>query len=358
MKRFNLFAYALNAVLLSVLLPIKPSLAQVADLNIKQGKTFEHKESGITFPAILGGYERLSAKTYHQNGLNISVQHNPVDESEFLTFYVYRASSGSVPIWFDRAYDAILKRPSNGVASAVASPESFTPPEQKVATGLQSFFELSSSIYKTTGLMLFQHGEWYVKVRATSKTRSPEDLKKWMSSAVSEIKLPKTDVIIPAAEPIKLCTTDIIVSENAKPVVSTKEAAMMDSVISGIIGAADNLPSKDAQPTTWCRDKGFEGSAYRADNITNSYLFALGDSGNAIKAGLDPMAMLIEKEKDGKPSVPKYFVSLILMDKVVNYAPRDALPSPALLFDIVNKEPSISSNTTWGKNRAVIINTQ
>jgi hypothetical protein len=354
MKSFKLFTCVLNAALFSALLPIQPSFAQVSDLNIKQGKVFEHKESGIVFPAIIGGHERRSGKSYHQDGLNISMQYNPLDESEFLSLYVYRASSGVVPIWFDRAYDAILNRPSFGVASAVASPESFTPPKQTVASGLQTLFELSNGPYKATGLMLFQHGEWYIKVRATSKSRSPDELKKWMSTALEDVKFPKSDMVTPAAEPIKECEKDIVVSDNAKPLANNQESAMMDSVIAGLMGATDNLPTKDTAAVTWCRDKGFGGSAYRANNSLNSYLFAVGDSGNAIKAGMSIMGM--EMEKDGKAASPKYYVSLVLMDKVVNYAPRDALPSPTLLFDIVNKEPSISTSTTWGKNRAILIN--
>ncbi len=356
-----------SAILLCTGLEL-PLEAKFRDLRTTANEDYLHVPSGIMLPPELSDVKRESSKSYHEDDLNISMQYAPPEKDEFMSIYIFRASSGSVPVWFDRANDAVIARPVLGTASAFLAPTAFSPPGHKSKSGLRSIYNLQGAAYKSTALYFFKHGEWYIKVRATSSKRDAAQIGTWVDASLADIALPKSSTEEPEALLVQDCKTTIAVSEKAKPIQSKgSDSNMSTTLMTGIFGDVSdqnqtkNTLAENSENTTaslsWCHDRKFNvqpGAIYRENEDMQSYLYALSDSGVALSTGLNAFPTeLMGGDKKGEE--PSYSVTLIAEGKKIHFAPRDTLADPELLWQVMDRESAISASITWGPQKGTVV---
>jgi hypothetical protein len=157
-------------------------------LPLKDGKAWKHKHSGIVVPATLGGAARERGIAYAADDLDVSLSYVMGDAVESLSFYVFRKTNGAVPVWFAQAQWGIEHRDTRGRPAITIAAQAFTPPNQSTAAGLKAVYEPESGAYRSTDVAMLEVGDWYVKLRASSQTRSPADLSQWMDAALAQIQ--------------------------------------------------------------------------------------------------------------------------------------------------------------------------
>jgi len=328
------------------------ALAQASQLEVKKNKPYTNKPSGITLPYKLTGLERYSASSFDPKDLNIGVQYAPADESEFLTVYIFRNASGNAAVWFDRARVAIETRDIFGRVSPGIPAAAFAPPGQKQTSGLRTVYSLANKDFLSTGLMIFSVGDWYIKIRASSKKRGTKQLNQWMDEVLAGIVWPTEIAESPTASLVEDCASSFKVHDNAK---AAPGDPMETALLSGLMGIKLNTKGTDdeAEAVIWCRDKtvtGKYGGIYRADESQNSYLYALKDGGTAISTGLDGLTGLLDEADENGEKPKKYSVSLLLPGRTKHFMPRNKLPSPAILEKVIAGERPVSANVTWSED--------
>lgn len=350
-------------VLAAVCAASLPAFAQ-QPLPLKPDKAWKHAHSGITVPATLAGTPRAGGMAYAPDDLDVGLSFAVGDAVESLTIYVFRNTNGSVPVWFAQAQWGIENRDTFGHPAIVAAPRAFVPPGQTVASGLKAIYEPKRGNYRSTGAVLLPVGEWYVKIRASSQTRSPAELDAWIDAALAEIGWPRDIAAAAPALPVTTCADPLrFETEAADAAGGDLSAETLGLAL--ISAAAGDVPAKP-KPTApvpavqWCRDRQLDGNiaTYRPDDSDAGYLLAYGDNGNAIWAGPSPMNVAMEEiaAKKGEKAPLRYSVTLHTAAQDVNFTLQDRLPSPERAIAILNANRRTSTVTTWGKNRQVQIN--
>lgn len=329
---------------------------QARKLDVKPGASFAHKHSGIELPGELFGLKMTSVTENAADQLDVYANYEAPGQREAITVYIYRNVAGAVPVWFDRARDAIEKR-----GGAFASPQrlpgnpAFTPPGQKTASGLASAYALTGGDFRSTGLALLPMGEWLVKVRYSSATLSVGELSGRLPQLLGTLKWPRDIPEAPAAAEVAPCATPLAFEGTAKDVELDEKARMQSALMSGVIAAAaGEKKAKPAEkPPLWCSDSTQSqfGGIYRPDNATNSYLIALSDAGRGISVGPDVGALFSEAEKPGA----SWSVQFVELGETISFVPQDRLPTPARAIEVVRAGQVLSQVKTWGKERALTI---
>ncbi len=344
---------------LVALLAVAPSAAQ-QPLPLDPGKDWKHKHSGIIVPATLAGTPRDRGMTYAPDELDLGLSFVVGDAAESLTVYIFRNTNGAVPVWFSQAQWGIEHRGNFGHPALAVAPVAFVPPGQKNESGLKSIYTPDRGGYRSTGLMLLPVGPWYVKIRASSQTRTPTELGVWMDTALSEIRWPKKIVDGPLATPVADCASPLSFPETAKDAPRDEGAEM----VAGLLGAA--TAQQRAKPTArsaaalstvrWCRDAiiGDNAATYRQNDATGWYLLTAGDNGNGIWVGPDPGAKLLALTGKGQSAPAQRFsITLMTAAQDIAFVTQDRLPSPERVLEIVNANRRITSVATWGKKRKI-----
>ena len=337
-----------------------PAAAQ-QPLSLKSGKAWKHEHSGITVPATLGGLQRDKGMAYAQDDLDVGLSYTVRNAAESLTFYVFRNTNGAVPVWFAQAQWGIEQRDTFGHPPLAIAPEAFAPPGQTVASGLRAFYAPKSGSYRSTGVAMLPVGGWYVKVRASSQSRSPEALANWVESVLAEIGWPRDIAAAAAAQPITPCTEPLrfeAIAADANGGDLTAEA--LGVALMSAAAGDETIKKKPESAVRWCRDRQLEGNiaTYRPGGSTTEYLLAYGDNGNGIWTGPSPMKIAMDEiaAKKGGTASPRYAVTLHTAMEDVNFVLQDRLPSPERVADILNANRRSSTVVTWGKNRKIQIN--
>jgi len=320
-------------------------------LPLEAGKSWTHRHSGISVPATLAGTPRERGMAFAEDDLDVGLSFTVGDAVESLTFYVFRDTNGGVPLWFAQAQWGIENRDAYGHPVITVAPQAFVPPGQTVASGLKAIYTPKGGPYRSTGVMLFPVGEWYVKVRASSQTRPPAELGKWMDAALAEIGWPGTIANGPVAAPIADCAAPLVFEGKSKDISSD----MMQNMIgAALVSATAGEAGKDPVGVKWCRDRKLDGNqaVYRANAATNSYLLAVGDNGNGIEVAPSAGGIISGAKDKG----PRYGITLHMAARDVNFPAQDRLPSPDRTLAIVNEGRFTSDVATWGEKRDIRIN--
>ena len=361
MAGFGVKAGAALTALLMVSGGVTAPAAAQQTLNVKPGKSWRHGHSGITLPATLAGIASSGAKSYANDQLDVSMSYEPEGTSDFLSVFIYRNTNGGVPVWFAQAQWAIEHRDIFGKASPV-TPQAFVPPRQTNASGLKAVYAFDGSRgIKSTGIALLPVGDWYVKLRLTSKGKNAQEVSAILDRALAEISWPSKMVSGPAATPVAPCATPLVFNGVAKD--APKDGA--NNLLGGLLGmmAADpKIKKQDATPqntppTLWCRERQLDDNQalYRAAAETDQYLVALGDNGNAVWVRPDNAAALLADAKKGPASAPSYAISMMLPDKIINFVPQDRLPSFERVVELINGNRVTVTVPTWGKSKTITV---
>lgn len=329
-----------------------PANAQEA-LDLKPGKAWKHKHSGITVPATLADTPRTGGNAYAADDLDVSLSFTIGGNAELLSFYIFRNTNGAVPVWFSQAQWAVENRDVYGHPALSLAPQPFVPPGQTTGSGLKAIYEPKSGAYRSTGVMLLPVGEWYVKIRASSQSRSPTELANWMNAALAEVKWPKVIVEAPESVPVTACPSLLSFPKAAQDAPKTPGQGVAEALGVTLTGQDGKRILQPKSVTSWCRDADLDGNKriYRPDAATDRYLFALGDNGNAVLVG-SPETWGLLPRSDRKITHSIQFVDATA---TTLYVPQDILPSPERVADIINADRVVAKVSTWGESTKIEI---
>ena len=354
---------ALLGAMAAIMVAGTPAAAQ-QPLPLEAGKAWKHKHSGISIPATLGGAARDRGMAYAADDLDVGLSYTVGNAAESLTFYIFRNTNGAVPVWFAQAQWGIENRNTFGRPALVVGPQAFVPPGQSSASGLKAVYEPKSGPYRSSGVMMLPVGGWYVKLRASSQTRSPAELSQWMDAALAEVQWPRKIPAAPDAAPVTDCPAPLAFPVAAQDAPKNGGADLM----SGLLGMATAQSKAKAKPTPesakalaamhWCRDPDIGGNAalYRQNADTENYLLAMGDNGNGIWVGPDPGAKVIAMADKEAPATPRYSITLITAAQNVGFVAQDRLPSPQRVIEIVKANRRVTTVPTWGNSKSISVN--
>ncbi len=333
-----------------------PALAQEI-IELDAGEVFTHPHSGVVIPASLGGNPRTAAYVYAEDFLDIGINFQTADGGQLLSVYIFRNTNGDVPLWFAQAQSILAGNNLYDDPDLIVGPQAFVPPGQPAASGLRAIFEPGErSPMRSTGVALFAVGEWYVKMRASSTTRTPDGLQHWMETALAELTLPAHSAA--AVSPIADCPEPLRFRGRARDAQGSAVDAAMSSLLGGVLGSIVAEQQAESAPVTWCRDSVVTiGQAlYRANAEESGYLFALGDNGNAARVG--PELRLDGISPGEEDEDPRFTVMLMTAGRNMNYDPQDRLPSPQRVIELIEQDRVASASNTWGDDRAIEISAE
>lgn len=326
--------------------------------RLPASEPYRHRHSGLEIPPVLDGIARGKVATWAADQLDEAVDFSSADNSEFLTIYIFRNVSGSVPVWFDRIRWQVEHRDIYGGTEPLAAEPSFTPPGQHTASGLMMVFTPKKEDFRSTGVALIPLGDWYFEIRYSSHALAPEQLVEHMRNVLAAVHWPDKIAEAPAAELVEPCSTTLTLHGNAKQRAPDGAQALISAVLAVEVS---KKPAHDAVPTApveWCRDEtrlsgeGVNSAVYRASGARDSYMIALNDAGRAISVFPDTLGALLGNERK------RWALQLIDVDKTDNYAPLDRLPPPDQAFAVLATQRPYSSATTWGDGKSIILQSQ
>lgn len=341
------------------------SLAALAATSAPaQAGNWKHQHSKLEVPDQLAGLALLDVRDSENNGLDVSLNFWDSERGENITLYVFRNVSGDVPVWYDRASAILALQPKFANAVAVAPPASFVPPGQGSASGLKQIFAESGGDWKSTALALMPMGEWYVKFRLSSKTRTVDELAARLEQSLAAIKWPTKLAAQPVAVPVAACSAPLTYAGKAEIAETNVAAGLMAALMVSAANSGDRK-SKDKDkgeaesPTIWCRDPKVVkdsnqfpfGAVYRRNNQTDDYLLTVADSGRAMAIGRNGIAELVKE--DDKPVSPRWTPRLILLNRTIVYQDFASLAPPEQLLSLLQTGKTVSSVNTFGDKRTI-----
>jgi hypothetical protein len=299
---------------------------------------------------------------YAADDLDVGLSYTVGDAVESLTFYIFRKTNGAVPVWFAQAQWGIENRDTFGHPAIAAAAHAFVPPGQSTPSGLKAIYEPKGGPYRSTGVAMLQVGDWYVKIRASSQTRSPADLSQWMDAALAEVDWPRKMAPAPEAVPVIDCPTPLAFPVAAKDAPKNGGADLMSGLLNMATaqGKAKTTPESAAAlaAVRWCRDPDIGGNAavYRQNADKENYLLAVGDNGNGIWVGPDPGAELIAMTEKDKPAELRFAITAVTATQNISFVAQDRLPSPQRVIEVVHANRRVTTVPTWGKSRSISVN--
>ncbi|MEL7199744.1 MAG: hypothetical protein AAGL10_15645 [Pseudomonadota bacterium] len=337
-----------------------PSNAQ-RPIEIDIGASWEHPHSGITVPATLGEIDRGRATEYAPDFLNIGFSFRSEGPYEELSVYIYRRTNGGVPVWFEQARTGIEIRDIYTGANLAFGVEQYGWPGAEGWQGQRAIYSLPETPdIASTGLALFSVDGWLVKMRASSETRSPEELAALMDQAFAELTPPDPSTPQEPAIAVVDCE-EKLKFKKAKDAKQDGAASLLGALLGGVVAdkmaEADGETPTQAQPAVaWCRDASISPMqvAYRANASTDAYLIALNDSGMGVSVGPDMAAQLFAEE--GKKSKIPYAITVITDTQRINFVSQNRLPSLERVLEVINANRTTGSVSTWGDDKSVKIN--
>jgi hypothetical protein len=341
---------------------VAPAAAQqLHPIEVKAGAPFRHAHTKLELPATVAGIARTQVAEIEGDQLDVVVDYSAPDLSTAYTFYVYRNVSGALPVWFDRARWMIEHRGVLGVPALPGRVEAFVPPARREAAALIATYDVSGKDFRSTGVALLPLGEWYVKLRASSKSLSGAELEARMKAALAELHWPRDLPAAQASSPVERCTTALALGDDAK-LLEGGDQAGASTLMNAILGMAvvESAKKKGApapvRMPVWCQDaaQALQGGVYRADGATDSYLFALSDAGRAVWVGPDQALSILAAGEPAKPQKASFIVKLLLLPRTLTSRPYDRLPPPNQALTIVKDGHFASAVPTWGKAKGHI----
>ncbi|HEV7234080.1 MAG TPA: hypothetical protein VGN36_07525 [Sphingorhabdus sp.] len=334
------------------------------EIPLKAGRDWKHKHTGIAVPATLAATPRKIAIAYVPDDLDVGLSFSAGNDDESLSFYIFRNTNGGVPVWFAQAQWGIENRANFGSPKIALMPQAFAPPRQSTRSGLKAIYQPSKGPYLSTGVLLLPVGDWYVKLRASSTTRSPSELEQWMEEALGQIKWPKKVANGPVAVPVYDCPMMLNFAADAKDAEKDGAADLLSGMLGMMVLKKEVKPTAEAQAALanarWCRDAsaGDNRQAYRRDEGADRYLLAMGDNGIGAWIGADSgAALLASAEKDpAKVKPPRYTVTIYTAQNNINYVAQDRMPSPKRVIELIDTDRRVTTVPTWGKKKEIQIN--
>jgi len=256
-------------------------LAQPRVLEVPGDQDWQHKWTNLTVPPLLKEFVRAEIHEFAEDQLNVSVQLFDKSKQTSITIYIFRPGAPNISIWADRAVTAIVNNPRLGsVVEGQFFRGRFTPLN---GSGIDSAFHavtpLTGTQLKSTGVSIFAHDGWLVKVRASSSKVSDTELTNVIGKIISALNLGQSGATYPAVEFIENCEKSVKFNTEVKLQRLDGVGQLLASTLTDEITVADL--GADDEKTQWCRDEQSrtEYGVYRRNDKKDPVIVALGDAG-------------------------------------------------------------------------------
>jgi hypothetical protein len=350
--RFN---FAAGAFVLLSIMAVSPATADVTEIKANPQKAFKHRPSGIVIAAAAAGIPRTLVQEVDDKQLDIAAQFRSADGSEITTIYIFRKVSGDVPLWFDRIQRTVEARNemANPTVAIPAAP--FTPAGQPNVRGLRVVYVPGGPSWKSSAAALTETGEWYVAVRASSQSVTPDQLLVRLEQTFAALKWPREKATVSDAYQITECASGIPQGEDAESV-QDEDSMILLSALSAGVGEALGKAGLVA-PSRWCRDPYVTTGAgvYRLDGASDRFFIAFQDAGRGILVQPNGLAGLIAGAPANAP--PTYMIEEIGIDRRAGFGSFKTLPGFAQAMWVAEHGTPLYSATTWGKEKTISIST-
>jgi hypothetical protein len=322
----------------------------------RPASTWSHDRSGLSLPATLAGFTRGASKQYDGDGYNIGISFRDDASESWADLFVYRAAPASVAIWADRAAAGMFANPMLGEVDLDAVRIArFTPPGSASKDNGIRIVTPARGEVTSSGLALYLHDGWLVKLRMSSKTLDAAALEARMGEFVAALVMPAATMRSMGFYEINDCPAPIKPSKKAKLVALDMMGTIM---LGGTLGAAHDKKMEagaaagsglSAAPG-YCRDPGStpQYGIYRVGGASHQYVMALGDTGTSLSVSSYDLGPLI---------TPSRGYLVVQSDGVTEqiYPPFTALPSPEQVLALPGKvSPVFSAGLLPGDDKRVI----
>lgn len=315
-----------------------PATAQAPDASEITG-TWAHSLSSLKIPANSGSFVRREITRYDEDGYNVSVGLVDPDTKTIATIYVFRTGLESVPVWIDRASTVMLSNPALGALSdkAIITGNFDAPNNAGLNSGHRVVASLSKGDFISTGVAMFNHDGWLLKIRMSSQSLDQAELDTALIGMIADLDMADAASTAPAFVPVEDCADALSIRKKAK----ISRPDMMASILLGTtLSAAEEQRAKDepGQPPIWCRDAATvrQYGIYRPGGNDDTYTIALGDAG--ISASL-------MKYNFGELISPSRGYLMSVSDGVTKriFPPFNRIPKPDQALDALNKYGPVTS---------------
>ena len=334
---------------------VAPAAAQDQAPAARPASTWSHDRSGLTLPATIAGFARADTKQYDDEGYNIGIAFRDPQSGSWADLFIYRAAPASIAVWGDRAAAAMFANPMLGdVDLDAVRIARFTPPGGAGENSGLRIVTPTKGDLTSSGLALYLHDGWLVKLRMSSRTLDAAALEVRMGDFIGALALPAAARPSPAFADVQDCAAPMKPGKKAKLVKLDMTGALMIGGILGVahdkkLDAAEGPQESRAADAVWCRDAGSQPQygIYRQDG-TEGYLIALGDTGTSLSVSSFDAGPLI------KPS--RGFL-VTQSDGVTEqiYPPFDKLPSPEQALSLPGNVGPVFSAGLMGDNKGATI---
>lgn len=350
-----LAAVALSLGTLALAVPATAQQANFSEIRTKKGEDWEHKGSGLTLPAQIGGVARRDVRQLGDTQTDILATYQDQATGTTTTIYIFHAAAPSVPLWFDTARYAMTVGNYFGTLTPLADEAPLTLPGSDAVIGLRSVYTASVPNFASTGLALAGAKDWIIKIRMSSSKLTAEQLDARIGATMMALNLPAPAAGASMAA-VKPCAAALSFPKAAK----MRKSDMGDALLGGLLGAvanagpaanADGAAATVSPMAVYCRDPGSkEFPVYRANESTDSYILVMGDAGRAVMVNPQLDSALRTADTDAA----NFAVRGVLPDRSFTFPGFDALPSPMQLAEHVAKERPISVSITAGPKAGTI----
>ena len=320
-------------------------------IEIEGNSGYLHPHLGFTIPQHLAGFVMTQAIILDDDHFNVAVQMKDDSQAVTATLYIYRTGLEDLRVWADRATTVMLSNPQLGTVDIDGiEMGNFTPPG---GGGPDSGFLLVAPLegkgLASTGVAIFMHDGWLVKLRMSSNSLTPSVLRPRIEQMIAALDLPGVEQQLPVFRTMEDCPDSLAFKREAKML----RLDMMGSLLFGTIfsTAKEKRPIKRTVPKVACREGLTDSYAvYRFDEADDSYAVAFDDAGISASINKFDASGFFEPSKG-------YVVQLSDGVALSVYPPFDGLPTPAQAFSILNQiGPQVTLDVRPGGDGGSTIN--
>lgn len=351
MRRLSGVRLCIAALALTVAPPMasvtNAAVPGATDLPIEPGQNFTVPVSGIIAPSQAAGLNLVQAQVIIPGadyGLTYSnTDARSADRSQsgtLASIYISRNTAGDASLWFDWVSQIMDTMGYYGKTTNAPS-ALFTPKAHGVASGLIRTLKPSKSGLASTGVALFTHGDYIIKLRVSSGTLSPDENAAVIQTLVDALTLPALD----KEDEQPALAYQVAACKDALPTTSMPKAKRGDGTQALVLGTAGQSASimnsvvYQVRPgkSQWCRDPNAP-NVYRPDGKTDRWMLVESDSYGII--GVAPMTLIGPKGYVvfiADPSGSTFFGLLAkTVDPKTLVDNADKLPPPMVGTDVNN----------------------
>jgi hypothetical protein len=207
--------------------------AQQRTLDVPATARWQHARSGVIVPVAIDGLPRREIVEIMPGELDVGVNYD--DGTTRISIFLFRPALFDVGIWFDRADWAIRQNPVWGnVTPSRPAPLTFAHGSATTASAMRQSYAASGQ-YRATATAIVPTGRWLVKVRASVRNGTVEEVDARLSAALAALRLDATRHGGVAARPILPCVTPVR-WRNARQQPRTMDDALMGALLGALAG--------------------------------------------------------------------------------------------------------------------------